>query len=154
MAAPSSQREFEQECQDALTLCACEGLRRTSRAVTASYQKSLRDSGITPAQLPILVAAQLMGPVPVGPLATQLVVDRTTLTRNLAGLQDAGLVSVDRDVDRRVRLVAITPAGRRALRRALRARRTAQARLEKRFGTARMRSLIDELAALTRVAAA
>lgn len=154
MTAPSSQQEFEQACQEALTLCACEGLRRTSRAVTASFQKSLRASGITPAQLPILVAAQLMGPVPVGPLATQLVIDRTTLTRNLSGLQDAGLVSVDQDVDRRVRLVAITPTGRRALRRALRARRTAQAQLETRFGSKRMRSLIEELAALTSVAAA
>ncbi|MGH7685539.1 MAG: MarR family winged helix-turn-helix transcriptional regulator [Candidatus Dormibacteria bacterium] len=122
--------------------------------MTASYQKSLRAAGITPAQLPILVAGHLMGPVPVGPLATQLVIDRTTLTRNLAGLQDAGLVSVDKDVDRRVRLVTITPAGRRALRRALRARRRAQTQLETRFGAERMRSLVGELAALTGVAAA
>lgn len=152
MSPSGLQPDFESECRDALTLCACEALRRTSRAVTARYQESLREAGVTAAQMPILVAAQLMGPVPLGPLATQLVMDRTTLTRNLAGLQDGGLVSVQPDVDRRVRLVAITPLGRRTLRRALRGWRRAQSQMESAFGAERLRSLIGELGTLAGVA--
>lgn len=153
MKGTAAQTEFESDCRDILTRCACEALRRTSRAVTGRYQQYLRESGITAAQLPILVAAQLMGPVPLSPLAAHLGMDRTTLTRNLAGLQEGGLVSVDRDVDRRVRLVAITATGRRALRRATRAWREAQSHVEAAFGSERMRTVLGELEALAAVAA-
>ena len=153
MQGTPSQAAFDSDCRDILTQCACEALRRTSRAVTGRYQQHLRDAGLTAAQLPVLVAAQLMGPVPLSPLAAQLGVDRTTLTRNLAGLQEAGLVSVDRDVDRRVRLVALTAAGRRALRRATRAWREAQSHVESAFGRERMRALLGELEALAGAAA-
>lgn len=153
MLPSAKQSEFDRTCQDILTQCACEALRRTSRAVTSRYQVSLRTVGITAGQLPILVAAQLMGPVPLSPLASQLGMDRTTLTRNLSGLQAADLVSIERDADRRVRLVAITPAGRRALRRATRAWREAQSHVVSAFGRDRMRSLLGELEALASVAA-
>lgn len=115
--------------------------------------QNLRGVDVTAAQLPILVASQLMGPVPLSALATQLGMDRTTLTRNLAGLQEARLIAVDADVDRRVRLVALTPAGRRTLRRAIRAWREAQSDMESRFGVERMRALVGELDSLARVAA-
>ena len=153
MPAHRRHSAFDSECHDILTQCACEALRRTSRAVTSRYQEDLRSAGITAAQLPILVAAQLMGPVPLSPLATQLGMDRTTLSRNLVGLQAAGLVSVDRDVDRRVRLIAITSAGRRTLRRATGAWRSAQSRVESAFGHERMRALLGELEALATAAA-
>lgn len=153
MSPAPGQSKFESDCQEILTQCACEALRRTSRAVTSHYQENLRSVGITAAQLPILVAAQLMGPVPLSPLAAQLGMDRTTLSRNLVGLQEADLVSVNRDSDRRVRLVAITPAGRRALRRATGAWREAQSHVETAFGRERMRALLGELEALVSVAA-
>lgn len=143
---------FQRECQDALTLCACEALRRTSRAVTARYEKSLQGTGVRATQMPILVAASLMGPVPVGALADQLVMDRTTLTRNLAGLEAEGLVAITADTDRRIRLVALTPTGRRALLAALRAWRTAQSSTEARYGSSRLRALLGELDALTTTA--
>lgn len=149
--APSS--DFDSDCHEVMSSCACEALRRTSRAVTARYQDGLRAAGVSAAQLPILVAAHVMGPVPVGALATQLVMDRTTLTRNLAGLRVAGLVTVDPDVDRRVRLVALTPAGRRALRRGVEAWRDAQSQIEALFGSQRVRALVGELSALAGVAA-
>ena len=152
MPAPAAPPDLDRDCRDVLTQCACEALRRSSRAVTARYQEGLSETGVTAAQLPILVAAQVMGPAPVGALAAQLLMDRTTLTRNLAGLQDAGFVSIDADVDRRVRLVALTPAGRRSLRRAIRAWRDAQSRMESRFGAERVRALVGELGAFARAA--
>lgn len=153
MAEPTSASGFDADCQDILTRCACEALRRTSRTVTARYMERLRDVEVTAAQLPILVAAQLAGPVPVGALAAQLLMDRTTLTRNLVGLQEAHLVTVQQDVDRRVRLVALTAAGRRTLRRAIRAWREAQSQMESLFGGERMSALVRELESLARAAA-
>ncbi|HEX6538058.1 MAG TPA: MarR family winged helix-turn-helix transcriptional regulator [Candidatus Dormibacteraeota bacterium] len=153
MAEPSRPSDFDADCQDILTRCACEALRRTSRAVTTRYMQRLRGVDVTAAQLPILVAAQVMGPVPVTVLATQLLMDRTTLTRNLVGLQEAHLVTVQQDVDRRVRLVALTAAGRRTLRRAIRAWREAQSQMESLFGGERMSALVRELESLARAAA-
>ena len=153
MATPTRSPDFDADCHDILTRCACEALRRTSRAVTARYMANLRGVDVTAAQLPILVAAQMMGPVPVTALAAQLLMDRTTLTRNLTGLQESRLVTVAPDVDRRVRLVEITAAGRRTLRRAIRAWRDAQSEMESLFGGERMDALVGELASLARVAA-
>jgi DNA-binding MarR family transcriptional regulator len=54
------------------------------------------------------------------PLADFLVMDRTTLSRNLRPLQRAGLVKVARSPDdARVRLLLLTHAGRRVVREAL-----------------------------------
>ncbi|HET9050388.1 MAG TPA: MarR family winged helix-turn-helix transcriptional regulator [Candidatus Dormibacteraeota bacterium] len=153
MAQPAPPSDFDRDCHEVMSSCACESLRRTSRAVTARYQEGLRAVGVSAAQLPILVAAHVMGPAPVGSLATQLLMDRTTLTRNLVGLRDAGLVTVDPDVDRRVRLVALTPAGRRTLRRGIRAWRDAQAQMVSLFGSERMSALVGELGALAGLAA-
>jgi DNA-binding MarR family transcriptional regulator len=134
-----------------MTLCACEALRRTTRAVTALYQDSLRESGVRATQLPILVAAHLAGPVPISTLADALVMDRTTLTRNLKGLQRDDLVTLEPDEDRRVRLVVLTDKGRAALESAVEEWRRAHDQLVGLFGPERIGGLVAELAALTRV---
>jgi DNA-binding MarR family transcriptional regulator len=52
----------------------------------------------------------------IGALADGLVMDRTTLSRNLTPLEKAGLVRVARDpADARVRLVFLTRQGERAI---------------------------------------
>lgn len=141
--------QIDQECYDVMTLCACEALRRTSRAVTALYQESLRASGVRATQLPILVAAKVIGAVPVSLLAAALVMDRTTLTRNLKALEHDGIVTLEPDEDRRVRLVVLTPRGLEALAAALDGWRAAQVRVEALFGQARVHDLVAELGALT-----
>ena len=133
----------------------CVGLnvRKAARAVTQLYDGVLQPSGLRIGQFGLLAAVALVGEPTLTRLAEELVMDRTTLTRNLAGLQQAGLVSVQPDVDRRVRLVAITPLGRRTLRRAIRAWRRAQSQMESLFGGERLRSLIGELETLAGAAA-
>jgi DNA-binding MarR family transcriptional regulator len=56
--------------------------------------------------------------LPTTRLADLLGLERTTLTRNLRPLIRDGFVRVDEGEDRRVRKVAITPAGEEAARRA------------------------------------
>ena len=58
------------------------------------------------------------GPIPTTRLADFQGLERTTLTRNLGPLIRDGFVRIDEGEDRRVRKVAITPAGEEAARRA------------------------------------
>ena len=139
--------KLDRDCAEVLATCACESVRRADRGVTALYQHALASSDVRPAQLPILVAAHLAGAVPVTVLAERLSLDRTTLTRNLAVLEAAGLVRLEDHEDRRVRLVVLTPDGRAALEAAIESWRTAQARMTETFGPERLAALVAELAA-------
>lgn len=139
--------DIDRACLEMLSACACEALRRTSRSVTSHYQQALAGAGVRPAQLPILVATRLMGPVPVTALAAQLGLDRTTLTRNLAHLEEQDLVTTQEGDDGRVRLVVLTAAGQDLLGPAYEAWQAAQAGVAEAFGAERLRALVAELAA-------
>jgi DNA-binding MarR family transcriptional regulator len=141
--------QFERACREVMRACACEGLRRSARSVTTLYQEALAGSGVRVAQLPILVAAALMGPAPVTAMADTLIIDRTTLTRNLASLERGGLVAFEDDEDARLRLVVLTSAGRQALGEALAAWQPVQDRVADAFGADRLAALVAELAAFT-----
>jgi len=137
--------------REMMTTCACEALRRTSRSVTSQYRQALAAVGVRPAQVPVLVAVRLHGRVPVTALAERLGLDRTTLTRNLAVLEAAGLVTIEDDGDRRVRLVVLTDAGREVLEPTYEAWRRAQDRVVDAFGAARLEALVAELDAFDQV---
>src|SRR5262245_34141586 len=107
--------------------CACFSLRKAARAVTHLYDQTLGPSGLRVTQFTLLVALSLSEQLTLTRVAERLVMDRTTLTRNLAPLERAGLVKSGRRPDRRERYLRLTPAGRRALERALPLWRQAQA---------------------------
>ena len=79
-------------------------------------------------------------------LAARMVMDRTTLTRNLRPVLDAGLVTVRTGDDRRRREVALTRAGSRTLDEATGYWRAAQAEMRQALGDRRLVSLRDHLA--------
>jgi len=95
--------------------CTCAGLRRAARAVTQIYDAALRPAGLTANQFTLLATLERAGDAPLTRLAEILVMERTTLTRNLRPLERRGLVAVLRERDRRVRRVTLTAAGRRLL---------------------------------------
>jgi DNA-binding MarR family transcriptional regulator len=102
--------------------CLCFRARRVSRALTRLYDEELRPLGIQATQLTLLNAIALSGEAGarMGGLVEVLAMDSTTLSRNLRPLQRAGLVTVGRlPADRRVRVVALTPAGQRLIEDAL-----------------------------------
>ncbi|MGH3116714.1 MAG: MarR family winged helix-turn-helix transcriptional regulator, partial [Gaiellales bacterium] len=138
-------------CARAMRECACEGVRKASRGVTQLYDHALSPTGIRATQLPILVAMRMAGPLPLKELAGRLGLDRTTLTRNLKGLESAGLVRHAGGEDRRVRLAAVTRAGEEALENALHVWAEVQSRVVRKFGVRRLRALQRELAALGEV---
>jgi DNA-binding MarR family transcriptional regulator len=127
------------------TNCTCFGLRKAARAVTQMYDQALKPTGLRATQLSLLFAAERAGPRGVGELAELLVMDRTTLTRNLKPLLDQGLLESVEGVDRRLRLVAITAEGRATVTKALPYWREAQARITGSLGRSRWWRLLGDL---------
>lgn len=128
--------------------CICLNLRKAARAVTQLYDDALRPSGLRATQFSLLAAVDLAGPVPVTGLAEALVMDRTTLTRNLGTLARDGMVAIRAGRDRRTRLVELRPRGRTALRRALPLWERAQATLTARAGGSACRTLVAQASAV------
>jgi DNA-binding MarR family transcriptional regulator len=118
------------ECAD----CLCLASRRAARAITRSFEKHLRPYGIRATQFSLLVNLELRGPLPIGELAEVLSADRTTLTRNLALIEEQGLVRIRPGDDARARVVTITPKGRAAIIRSFPAWRDAQSEMSKSMG--------------------
>ncbi|HEV7270319.1 MarR family winged helix-turn-helix transcriptional regulator [Pseudoxanthomonas sp.] len=99
------------------SVCTCFRLRRASRRVTQVYDHELAAVGLSLNQYSILRRSE-REPRALGELADELGMDRTTLTRNLSPLVDAGLVATVRGDDARRRMIGLTPAGRDRLARA------------------------------------
>ncbi|HEY9847811.1 MAG TPA: MarR family transcriptional regulator, partial [Candidatus Caenarcaniphilales bacterium] len=89
-------------------VCACFNLRKASRAVTQLYDKVLQPSGLLATQFTLLSAIALTGSVTITRLAQELVMDRTTLARNLKPLERQGLIQIKPGQDQRTRIVTLT----------------------------------------------
>ena len=118
------------------TACHCQALRQAARRVSALYDAALAPLGLRVSQYGILARLQAGGPRGIQALAAGLVMDRTTLGRNIRPLERDGLLAAIPDpADRRARLLALTPAGADLLRRAAPAWQAAQAAYEAQYGT-------------------
>jgi DNA-binding MarR family transcriptional regulator len=132
-------------------VCACFNLRKAARAVTQLYEEMLRPSGLRGTQFALLVATKNLEPVTVKRLAKAMVMDRTTLTRDLKPLEKQGLLTVEVGEDRRERKVTLTLQGQQVLARALPLWEKAQARIEKGLGQERLQRLLTDLSAAVAV---
>ena len=95
--------------------CVNFNIRKAMRAVSQHYDKILSPTKLRCTQFTILTVLSRMGPVTVTDLAEYLVMDRTTLTRNLKPLEKEGYLSILPDVtDKRSRRIALTNAGKTA----------------------------------------
>jgi DNA-binding MarR family transcriptional regulator len=124
--------------------CTCFRLRRASRRVTQVYDHELAGAGLSLNQYSILRRSE-REPRVLGDLAGELGMDRTTLTRNLSPLVDAGLVEIVRGHDARQRVIALTPPGRDRLAAAKPLWRHAQAAIDAMLGEAGVKRLHRDL---------
>ena len=125
--------------------CTAGNLRQALRAVAQFYDSVIGSSGLTVSQFSLLSTLEKTGPMPVGALAKRMVMDRTTLTRNLKPLERAGFVETVPGADRRARPIAITPAGEASLATARPLWAEAQREMVTRFGIEDWASLIGHL---------
>lgn len=97
--------------------------KRIGEALQAQTQALLTEHGIDmpAAHFPLLAALDWHGPLGVGELSLAVGVSQPVVTRSLKGLEDSGLVQSEAvQGDRRVRRVALSPAGQALVQRAQR----------------------------------
>jgi DNA-binding MarR family transcriptional regulator len=126
-------------------------VRQVSRALAKLYDDILRPAGLQTSQLTLLVAVVRFGErgAKISALADALVMDRTTLTRNLAPPERDGLLRVALSPeDARLRVVFLTREGERAIERAYPLWATAQKQVHKLLGSSETADLRQRLAEL------
>src|SRR5712672_1684219 len=74
--------------------CNCFAVRAAARHVTQSYDQFLAPTGLRTTQFAILSKLKQKGPLTINALAEELVVDRTTLGRNILPLERDGLIRI------------------------------------------------------------
>lgn len=141
-------QQLQHASQVIAATCAGFNLRRASRAVTQHFDHALAPVGLRSTQFTMLSAMALGGEVTITQMSRALVVDRTTLTRNLKLLRAAGLIdSAPQPAGRQIRF-KLTVAGRDALARAIPHWRAAQDGIEQAFGAASWPVMVQELGRL------
>ncbi len=80
--------------------------------MTQLYDRHLATSGLRTSQYGILAKLKRRGSMAINELAAELVIDRTTLGRNIRPLERDGLIVITRGrTDRRVKELRLTAAG-------------------------------------------
>jgi DNA-binding MarR family transcriptional regulator len=125
--------------------CICHSVRKAARVVTQAYDAALAPAGIRGTQFTLLAAIAGMQPVSMNDLAARVVMDRTTLTRNLVPLLEAGLIVSRSGSDRRRREIELTDAGRGKLVEAFRLWLKVQSEMTETLGERRTASLLRNL---------
>ena len=120
--------------------CTCFKLRKLTRAMSRLYDQHMATVGLKTTQYSVLANAARAS-LPVAELADILGLERTTLTRNLKPLLDAGWVELIPGADGRQRIVTITDPGRDMLKQAYVAWRRAQTEFETLMGRDAVRAL-------------
>ena len=125
--------------------CTCFNIRKAARAVTQLFDQALKPSGLNATQFTALAAIASTEPITITELSRVLVMDRTTLTRNLNPLQKNGWVDVTPGEDRRTRTVCLTRSGKQVLSKAMVAWKTMQNHVVKTLGKSNWEELLGNL---------
>ncbi len=141
----AAMRRAAAAAQENTALCTGFNLRKAARAVSQYYDSVMQESGLKGTQFSLLASIAGQGPVLMGRLAGHMVMDRTTLTRNLKPLIAQGLVAVAAGEDRRARVVSLTEDGIATLREAYPYWREAHAGMTRKLGRAGRDRLLRSL---------
>jgi DNA-binding MarR family transcriptional regulator len=122
--------------------CNCLAVRQAARHITQYYDQFLAPLGLRTTQFSILAKLRRRGPLTINALAEQMVMDRTTLGRNILPLERERLISVaPGKSDRRSKELALTEAGIERLSAAYQGWTQAQAGFETAYGSERASAL-------------
>ena len=117
--------------------------------MTQLYDRHLAASGLRIGQYGILARLKRRGPMTINELAAELVVDRTTLGRNIRPLERDGLITITpRRTDRRIKELRLTATGDQRFNETRQAWVEAQRSFETGFGPERAAELRGLLHAL------
>jgi DNA-binding MarR family transcriptional regulator len=129
--------------------CNCFAVRAAARHVTQFYDQVLAPAGLRTNQFSILAKLNRLGPLTINALAREMVMDRTTLGRNILPLERDGLIRIEAtESDRRAKELHLTKVGEKRLQMAHKGWSGAQARFETTFGPRRAADLRTMLRAV------
>jgi DNA-binding MarR family transcriptional regulator len=131
--------------------CSATAMRKASRRLTQLYDDALEPSGLRSTQYAILAELDHRSAEPptMRVLADALVMDRSALGHNLRPLERDKLIAIDESsVDRRRRLVVMTPQGKAKFKEAKRLWQSAQDRFAEVFGRTQAAELRATLLAI------
>lgn len=129
----------------------CFNVRKATRAVTQFYDHCLEPAGIRATQFTLLVSMASVSAHTLTEMASTLVMDRTTLTRNLKPLEKLALIETVTPRDKRSKAYALTEKGREALTKGIPLWQAAQSKITKGLGQERFDHLLKELDFLTKI---
>lgn len=143
-----------EECLAMGMTCAFHNLRRASRAVTQVYDAYFDEIGLKATQFTVLAALlyESGGRPTVSDLATALVLEQSSLSRNLAVLERLGYIKLVPGDDRRERIVTLTRPGRAALQRGYPVWKSAQSAVAEALESTELATQIRSLRRLTKTA--
>jgi DNA-binding MarR family transcriptional regulator len=122
------------DAQGAVAACAGWASRLAARRITNFLEDRIEDSGLRLAQFGLMAQIAAAPDDTLGALAERTGLDQSTLSRNLRGLEAAGLVEIAiADEDQRRRAVWLTEEGARRLEAAIPVWRQAHAALAERL---------------------
>jgi DNA-binding MarR family transcriptional regulator len=128
--------------------CTSFNLKKATRVVQSLFDEAFRTIGLKGTQFTVLSHIFSYGPITLTKLAEIMLLDRTTLARNLAPLEKKGLIEVNPGSDLRTRYVDITEKGRRLLSRALPLWEKTQERIKNGLGDEKWNSMLSNISEL------
>jgi DNA-binding MarR family transcriptional regulator len=134
--------------------CMCGSFRRTSRALTQSYERAFRPIGLRATQFTILQVLSRAGEVSQGQLGEILAMDSTTLTRTLEIMRRHGWIAERRGEDQRERRLSLSNSGKTKLNRATVVWEKIQSRLRGQLGDQAWNNLMQLTNQVTELATA
>ena len=118
-----------------MDVCHCFAVRQAGRWISQLYDQHLAVCGLRSTQYAILAQLDRLGPASIAQLAEAMVMDRTTITRNVTPLERDGLLEIAAaEGDRRRKALRLSPRGSQALAAARPHWRRAQQAFERHFG--------------------
>jgi DNA-binding MarR family transcriptional regulator len=133
--------------------CACRNIRMTARVTTKYFDKIFMKAGIKAAQFALLSDISSHENISINELADILLMDQTTVTRNVEILRKLGLVYVEPGKDLRKKYVSISGRGQDKLKVTMPLWLTAQENIIKEIGEDKYEQFLgtlNEIQKLTR----
>ncbi len=130
----------------------CFNLRKVTRAVTQFFDRNLEPADIRATQFTLLLELGNASGKTLTEMAEGLVMDRTTLTRNLKPLEKAGFIQTVKLADRRSKGYALTDRGKAAIEKGVPLWKKAQQSIVGQYGDDRYNRLLEELKVLRSLA--
>ena len=122
--------------------CNCHAVRAAARHITQGYDQFLAPAGLRTNQFAILAKLKRRGPLTINALAAEMVMDRTTLGRNILPLERDGLIRIaPAAADRRAKELHLTKSGAQRFAAGRKGWAAAQARFERAYGAKRASEL-------------